>query len=193
MIGVSICPQGGSIFNEGIWNAQKKAWEGGHIPHTREGDEAHSTAFLLGAPSLQAAGCSMQPILRLARASVVLCILHLAMGRLLGEFVDQEAREVAPSVCQELQVLLSERRAGWNVYGSASLDGEEFSFHQIGQTESGKARGRVQSKYRFSADGEETANFYKVWPNIARCLNIRPGSAKYKAVTKMWDLLQALY
>ena len=110
---MSTCPQVGSMLNEGIWNVQKKAWEGGDVTYTREGDEAHYTALLLGTPSLQAAGCSMQPILRLTRASVVLRILHLtmAMGRLLGEFFDQEAREVAPSVCQELQVLLSERRA----------------------------------------------------------------------------------
>ena len=42
-----------------------------------EGDEAHYTAFLLGTPSLQAAGCSTQRILQLPRASVVLCIVHL--------------------------------------------------------------------------------------------------------------------
>ena len=49
----------------------------------------------------------------------------MAMGRLLWEFVDREARVVPPSLYQDLQVLLSERRAGWNVYGSASPDGEE--------------------------------------------------------------------
>ena len=53
---MSTCPQVGSMLNEGIWNAQKKAWEGG-IPRTREGDEAHYTAFLLGTLSVQAAGC----------------------------------------------------------------------------------------------------------------------------------------
>ena len=107
----------------------------------------------------------MQQILRLACACVVLFILHLtmAMGRLLGEFVDREVREVAPLVCQELQVLLSERRGAWSVYGSASLD------------------------------GEQTANFYEAWPDIARCFGIRPGSAMYKAIVKTWDLLHALY
>ena len=88
--------------------AQKKAWQARCIPRTREGNEAHDTAFLLGIPSLQAAGCSMQPILRLARVCVVLCIRHLtlAVGRLLGEFVDREAREVAPLVREEQHVLL---------------------------------------------------------------------------------------
>ena len=115
------------MFNEGIWNAQKKTWEGSAIRRTIEGDEANYTAFLLGKPSLQAAGCSTQQIMKLRRAWVVLCILHLtmAMGRLLGDFVDREARSVTPTLRQELQVLLSERRAGWSVYGSASPDGEE--------------------------------------------------------------------
>ena len=115
VIGVSTCPQVGSMFNEGIWNAQTKTWEGSTIPRTMEGDEAHYTAFLLGTPSLQAAACNMQRILKLPHAWVVLCILHLTMatGRLLGEFVDREARGVTPSLRQDLQVLLSERRAGW--------------------------------------------------------------------------------
>ena len=100
MIGVSTCPQVGSIFNKGIWNAQMKTWEGRANPRTMEGDEANYTAFLLGTPSLQAAGCSTHRILKLPRARVVLCISHLttAMGRLLGEFVDREARSVTPAL-----------------------------------------------------------------------------------------------
>ena len=58
VIGVSTCPQVGSMFNEGIWNAPAKTWEGSANPRTMEGDEANYTAFLLGTPSLQAAGCS---------------------------------------------------------------------------------------------------------------------------------------
>ena len=127
VIGVSTCPQVGCMFNEGIWNAPTKTWEGSANHRTMEGDEANYTAFLLGTPSLQAAGCSTQPILKLPRAWVVLCILHLTMpmGRLLGEFVDREARLVTPALRRDLQVLLWERRAGWSVYGSTSPDGEE--------------------------------------------------------------------
>ena len=127
VIGVSTCPQVGSMFNGGIWNAQTKTWEGSAIPRTMEGDEAHNTAFLLGTPSLQAGGCNREWILQLPCAWVVLCILHLtmAMGRLLGEFVVREARAATPLLRQDLQILLSERRAGWSVFGSASPDGEE--------------------------------------------------------------------
>ena len=165
MIGLSTCPQVGSMFNEGIWHAQKKTWEGSAIPRTMEGDEANYTPFVLRTPSLQAAGCSTPRILKLPRAWVVLCILHLtvAMGRLLGEFVGREARAVTRALRHDLQVLLSERRAGWSVYGQAS------------------------------PDGEGTANFFEAWPDIARCLHIRPSTAKYKAIGNVWDLPQALY
>ena len=146
-IGVSTCPQVGSMFHEGIWNAQRKTWESSPIPRNMEGDGAHYTAFLLGTPSLQAAGCSMQRILKFLSAWVVLCILHMmmAMGHFLGDFVDREARGVTPSLGQNLQVLLSERHSGWSVYGAAS------------------------------PNGEETANFFEAWSDIARCLGIRPG------------------
>ena len=165
VIGMSTCPQVGFMFNEGIRDAPKKTWEGSAFSRTMEGDHANYTAFLLGTPSLQAAGCSTQRILKLPSAWVVLCILHLtiAMGRLLGKFVDRGARSVTPALRQDLQVLLSERHAGWSVYGSTS------------------------------PDGEETANFFDAWPYIARCLYIRPSTAKYKAIAYMWDLLQALY
>ena len=126
VIGVSTCPQVGSMFNEGLWNAKKKTWEGSAIARTMEGDEAHYTAFLLGTPSLQAARCSTQRILKVRPTWVVLCILHLTMdmGRLLGEFVDQEARLVAAALRQDLRVLLWERRAGWSVYGQLPRTGK---------------------------------------------------------------------
>ena len=57
---MSTCPKRGSMFNEGIWNAQRKTWESSDIPCTMKGDAAHYTAFLLGTPPLQATGCSMQ-------------------------------------------------------------------------------------------------------------------------------------
>ena len=87
----------------------------------------------------------------------------MAMGRLLWEFVDREARLVTRALRQDWQVLLSERRAAWNIYGSTSRD------------------------------GEETANFFDAWPGIDRCLGIRPSTAKWKAIANMWDLLHALY
>ena len=133
MIGVSTCPQVGSMFKEEIWNAQKKTWEGSAILRTMERDEAHYTAFLLGTPSLQAAGCSTQRILKLPCAWVVLCILHLttAMGRLLGEFVDGEARLVTRALHQAVQVLSSVGEACtlerlWVSFPGRGRDGQFF-------------------------------------------------------------------
>ena len=73
---MSTCPQVGSMLNEGIYNAQKEAWEARDIPRTREGDAAHYTAFLLGTPSLHAAGCGMQPIWHLP---CLRCHVHFAL------------------------------------------------------------------------------------------------------------------
>ena len=66
--GVSTCPQVGFMLNEEIWDAQREPWGGSAIPGTMEGDEAHYIAFLLGTPSLQAAGCNVQTILNLPHA-----------------------------------------------------------------------------------------------------------------------------
>ena len=41
--------------------------------------------------------------------------------------------------------------------------------------------------------GKRWPIFFEAWPDIARCLSIRPSTAKYKAIANMWDLLQALY
>ena len=38
VIGVSTCPQKGSMINQRIWNTQTKTWEGSAIPRTMEGD-----------------------------------------------------------------------------------------------------------------------------------------------------------
>ena len=76
-IGVSTCPQVGSMFNEGIWDALKKGLGGGDIPPTRAADEARCGGFILWAPSWQAANCIMCPILCLARASV--CLVHFRL------------------------------------------------------------------------------------------------------------------
>ena len=85
----------------------------------------------------------------------------MAMGRSLPDFVDREARAVTRSLRQELQILVSERRACWSHYRSASPDGEK-----------------------------NCLNFFGGWPDIARCLGFRPSSAKNKAIANLWDLLQ---
>ena len=99
-----------------------------------EGDEAHYTAFHLSTPSLQAAACSIQPFFKTLHAPIVFCILQftMAMGRLLRDFIDPDARGFTPSLRQDLHVLLSDRHIGWSVYGAASLDREEAAKFFLG-------------------------------------------------------------
>ena len=119
---------------------------------------------LLGTPSFQAAGCSMQRMLKLLAAFVVLCILHLvmALGRLLGMFVDRQAR------------------------------GHPFAPLRLASPRVGETRRLERLRGTFPGGGRN-GFFSYAWPDIARCLGIRAGWAKYKAVSNMWDLLQALY
>ena len=164
VIGVSTCPQVGSMFNEGIWNAQNDR-QGSANPRTMEGDEAHYTAFLLGTPSLQAAGCSTHRILKLPRARVVLCILHLtmAMGRLLGEFVD--------------------RRLGW--LPRRSVKTCKFSCRR--GVKVGAFMGHPPRT------GRRRPIFLTHGRILVSASALGQAPAKYKAIVNMWDLLQALY
>ena len=41
--------------------------------------------------------------------------------------------------------------------------------------------------------GKRWPNFFEAWPDIFRCLSIRPSTAEYKAITNLWALLQALF
>ena len=41
--------------------------------------------------------------------------------------------------------------------------------------------------------GRRRPIFFDAWPDFAKCLGLRPSTAKYKAITNMLDLLQALY
>ena len=85
----STCAQVGSMLNGGIWNAQRKTWEGSAIPRTMDGDEAHYTAFLLGTPSLQAAGCRIATNLEIAACP----------GPLVHFAVDDGHGQLARGVC----------------------------------------------------------------------------------------------
>ena len=37
--------------------------------------------------------------------------------------------------------------------------------------------------------GKKWPIFFEAWPDIARCLGMTPGDAKYKAAANMWDPL----
>ena len=93
VIGVSTCPQVGSMFNDGMSNAQTKTWEGSAIPGTTEGYEAHYTAFLLGMPFFLSLW--LQYTANFAIATCLGGLLHFALdnghGLLVGGLCRPEA------------------------------------------------------------------------------------------------------
>ena len=59
-----------STIGYGMQRGRFGTGRSGHGPF--EWDDAHYTGFILGTPSLQAAGCNMAPILRLTRGRKLL-------------------------------------------------------------------------------------------------------------------------
>ena len=80
--GGSIASQVGSIHNEAVLRNMGKnhRWVGGERRRTVERQKAHYEAFLAGAKSLDVAGCSTKPLLRISPRRVVESILQLAMA-----------------------------------------------------------------------------------------------------------------
>ena len=80
IIGITTAPQVGSLYNEGIWDSDAAVWRGKDVVRTTESDHTQRTSFLLGTPALKAAGCSVEPVVVIARCRVVMCILHCCMA-----------------------------------------------------------------------------------------------------------------
>ena len=84
IIGISLLPQVGSLYNEAISYSDDRVWMGKDVVRTTESDKEQPTSFLLATPSLKAAGCFPDPVVVIARYRVVMCILQccIALGRL---------------------------------------------------------------------------------------------------------------
>ena len=95
IIGITPASQVGSLYNEGIWDADAAVRRGKDVVRTTESDHAQRTCFLLGTPALKAAGCSVKPVVVIARCRVVMCILQccMAMGRLQMTNIERLAAE----------------------------------------------------------------------------------------------------
>ena len=53
IIGISMAPQVGSLYNEAIRDSHARVWLGKDVVGTTESDHEQRTSFLLGAPSLK--------------------------------------------------------------------------------------------------------------------------------------------
>ena len=169
IIVITPAPQVGSLYNEGIWDSDAAVWRGKDVVRTTESDHARQTSFLLGTPSLKAAGCSVEPVVVIARCRVVMCILHycMALGRLQMTNIEQLAAERLAGggevSCAAIQAVLHEHRTGCRL-------GKDCSPH-----------------------GEETSRLFAAWPDVALLLSVGPEEPLYRAVMGMAKLLKDLY
>ena len=169
IIGITPAPRVGSLYNEGIWDSDAAVWRGKDVLRTTESDHAQRTSFLLGTPSLKAAGCSVEPVVVIVRCRVVMCILHccMAMGRLQMTNIER---------------LAAERLAGGDEVSRAAIQAVLHE-HRTG-CRLGKG---------CSPDGEETSRLFAAWPDVALLLSVGPEEPLYRAVMGMAKLLKDLY
>ena len=164
-MGVSTASQVGSIHNEAVLRGtgKNRRWVGAGQRRTEERQAAHYEAFVAGAKSLDVAGCSTKPLLRISHRRVVECILHLAMamGRIQAAWVQLQAKALPLEDRASLQQVLRQHKTGLCIKGSTSVDGEE-AFRLFG-----------------------------AWEDI--CEVLRPCKATRQAVLGMRALLSALY
>ena len=136
---------------------------------TTQSDHEQRTSFLLGTPSLKAAGYSVDPVVVIARYRVVMCILHccMALGRLQMANIERLANDrLAPGdqvTRAAIQATLHEHRTGCHLRKDAS------------------------------PDGEETSRLFAAWPDLALLLAVAPDEPLYKAVVDMAKLMRDLY
>ena len=90
LLGISVAPQVGSIFNEAVRDNTAKRWNGVAARRTTQSDATHHRRYQVTRKSLDAGGCTGEPLLVIARNRVFLCILHccMAFGRLFVAFVE---------------------------------------------------------------------------------------------------------
>ena len=83
-IPISPARQVRALYNEAIWDSNAGVWMGKDVVRTTESDHEQRTFVLLGTPSLEAASCSLDLVVVIARCRVVMCILHcyLALNHL---------------------------------------------------------------------------------------------------------------
>ena len=76
LLGIGVTPQVGRIFNEAVRDNTAKRWNGVAARRTMQSDATNYRRYQLTRTSLDAAGCTGEPLLVIARNRVFLCILH---------------------------------------------------------------------------------------------------------------------
>ena len=101
--------QVGSIFNEAVADNTAKQWNGIAAQRTTWPDANNDRCYLMTRKSLDAAGCTGDPLLVIARNWVFLCILHCCMAfrRLFLPFLEAQVGNHPPQFEGEVQKIVT--------------------------------------------------------------------------------------
>ena len=90
LLGISVAPRVGCIFNEAVRDNTAKRWNGVTARRITQSDANDHRRHHVTHKSLDAARCTGEPLLVIAKHRVFLCILHycMAFGRLFVAFLE---------------------------------------------------------------------------------------------------------
>ena len=127
LLGISVAPQVGFIFNEAVQDNTAKWWNGVAARRTMQSDATNHRRYRVTGKILDAAGCTGEPLLVIARNRVFLCILHccMAFGRLFVAFLEAQVGNHPLEVAGEVQKILYRNRCGVGLGAHNAPDGEE--------------------------------------------------------------------
>ena len=127
LLGISLAPQGRRIFNEAVRHNTAKQWNGIAARRTTRLDAINHRRYLMTRKSLDAAGCTGEPLLIIARTGYFFCILHCCMAfcRLFVAFLEAQVGNHPPEVAGEVQKNVYRNRCGVRLGAQNAPDGEE--------------------------------------------------------------------
>ena len=165
LIGVSISPQVGSIYNMGVWDKAAAPWLRMDVCRTLDNEAAARHQYQVTGRSLHNGWCIAEPHIVVDRFWVFLCILHccMAIGRLHVAFVEARLESLPKENAEAVQRSLYRARTGVKLGATAA------------------------------PDGEEARALFLAWEEMGPLLAYAPEDPEWQAVVAMRDLLRDLY
>ena len=127
LLGVSISPMVGSIYNMGVWDKVVAALVKAEVRRTLEGHAVSRRHYQATGLSLENGGCVGDLHVVAERCLVYLCILYccMAMGRLQVAFIEARLGDLPKDHAVGVQLVLYRARTGVRLGASVSPDGEK--------------------------------------------------------------------
>ena len=161
--------EAGSQHNEAISDSNARVWLGKTVVRTTELHHEQRTSFLLGTPSHNASGCSVDQVAVIARCRAVRHTVHCCMA-LRGLEMANVQRFAKDPLAPGDDVIRWAIRGTLHEHRTGCLLGKDGS-----------------------PDGEETSCLFAAWPHLALLLAMRPDESLYKVVVSMAQMLPDLY